>query len=46
MEWTPLINRCTTANIAVDQSNYWVPQMYNKNDNGSYSLAGLSYVNT
>ena len=41
-----LIPRCTTANVAIDKSNYWVPQLYRKYGNGSVIPAPLSYVNS
>ena len=41
-----LTGRCTSANVAVDFSNYWAPQLYRKADNGSLSLVKLTYANT
>jgi len=37
---------CTTANVAVDKSNYWVPQLYRKGPDGRLTIAPLQYANT
>ena len=37
---------CVTGNVAIDKSNYWVPYLYNKWNNGSFTLAEFSYANT
>ncbi|OCF34158.1 hypothetical protein I316_04108 [Kwoniella heveanensis BCC8398] len=39
-------SKCTTANIFEDFSNYWVPQLYHKEDNGTLSLVRMNRVNT
>lgn len=38
-------SKCTTANVDIDRSNYWVPQLYRKQSNGTVELVPLSYVN-
>ncbi|WWC91463.1 uncharacterized protein L201_006409 [Kwoniella dendrophila CBS 6074] len=38
--------KCTSANINVDKSNYWVPQLYRKLDNGMFELVKMNRVNT
>jgi len=38
--------RCTTANVDKDHSNYWVPQLYHKNDNDSLSLSPFDFAQT
>jgi len=43
---TSVKSQCTTANVDVDHSNYWIPQLYNKFANGTVKVAGLSYANT
>lgn len=37
---------CTTANVNVDMSNYWMPSLYRKQGDGTFKHAGLSYANT
>ncbi|WWC64284.1 uncharacterized protein I303_106894 [Kwoniella dejecticola CBS 10117] len=38
--------KCTTANIVEDKSNYWIPQLYRKQDNGTFELVRMNRVNT
>ncbi|WWC91451.1 uncharacterized protein L201_006397 [Kwoniella dendrophila CBS 6074] len=38
--------RCTTANVDIDRSSYWTPQLYRKNDNGTFSLVRMNRANT
>ncbi|WWC64285.1 uncharacterized protein I303_106895 [Kwoniella dejecticola CBS 10117] len=38
--------RCTTANIAIDHSNYWTPQLYRKRDDGKFDLVKMNRANT
>ncbi|WWC73344.1 uncharacterized protein I206_107311 [Kwoniella pini CBS 10737] len=38
--------RCTTANIAIDHSNYWTPQLYRKRDDGKFDLIKMNRANT
>ncbi|CAD6573504.1 MAG: hypothetical protein TREMPRED_000836 [Tremellales sp. Tagirdzhanova-0007] len=37
--------KCTTGNVGVDKSSYWIPQMYRKFSDG-FTLIPLSYANT
>ncbi|KAL7421978.1 hypothetical protein Q5752_003750 [Cryptotrichosporon argae] len=37
---------CTTANINIDKSSYWAPQLYRKYDNGSLGIVPMTYANT
>jgi hypothetical protein len=45
-EVSELTDSCTTANMKNDNSNYWVPQLYHKNDNNTYSIDVLNAANT
>ncbi|RXK35632.1 hypothetical protein M231_07112 [Tremella mesenterica] len=38
--------KCTSANVAIDKSNYWAPQLYRNHPNGTVSLVKLTYANT
>ncbi|WVW79154.1 hypothetical protein I302_101120 [Kwoniella bestiolae CBS 10118] len=38
--------KCTTANIAIDHSNYWIPQLYRKRDDGQFDLVKMNRANT
>ncbi|WWC73343.1 uncharacterized protein I206_107310 [Kwoniella pini CBS 10737] len=38
--------KCTTANIVEDLSNYWAPQLYRKQDNGTFELFKMNRANT
>ncbi|WWC91452.1 uncharacterized protein L201_006398 [Kwoniella dendrophila CBS 6074] len=38
--------KCTTANVIEDKSNYWIPQLYRKEDNGTFALVPMNRVNT
>ncbi|OCF44434.1 hypothetical protein I317_01694 [Kwoniella heveanensis CBS 569] len=38
--------RCTSANVDVDKSSYWTPQLYRKKDSGGVELVKMNRVNT
>ncbi|WWC97770.1 hypothetical protein V866_004656 [Kwoniella sp. B9012] len=38
--------KCTSANVNVDKSNYWVPQLYRKLGEGQLELVKMNRVNT
>ncbi|WVF67214.1 hypothetical protein IAT40_001962 [Kwoniella sp. CBS 6097] len=38
--------RCTSANVDVDKSSYWTPQLYRKTDSGAMELVKMNRVNT
>ncbi|WVQ81576.1 hypothetical protein IAT38_003700 [Cryptococcus sp. DSM 104549] len=38
--------KCTTANVGDDMSNYWIPQLYRKQDNGTFEIVKMNRVNT
>ncbi|WVR09238.1 hypothetical protein IAU60_006302 [Kwoniella sp. DSM 27419] len=38
--------RCTTANVAVDRSSYWTPQLYRKTDDGKFQMVRMNRANT
>ena len=39
-------SECTTSPVQEDKSSYWAPQLYIKNDNGTFTLVPIQYVNT
>ncbi|WVQ64088.1 uncharacterized protein L199_002247 [Kwoniella botswanensis] len=41
-----IAGKCTTANIAIDHSNYWIPQLYRKRDDGKFDLVKMNRANT
>ncbi|WRT68825.1 uncharacterized protein IL334_005805 [Kwoniella shivajii] len=38
--------KCTTADVSVDKSSYWAPQLYRKQDDESVQLVKMNRVNT
>ncbi|WVQ94808.1 hypothetical protein IAU59_001891 [Kwoniella sp. CBS 9459] len=38
--------KCTSANVKVDMSSYWTPQLYRKTDSGGFELVKMNRVNT
>lgn len=38
--------QCTTAPVSIDKSNYWVPQIYRHETNGTFTLVPFKGANT
>ncbi|OCF34157.1 hypothetical protein I316_04107 [Kwoniella heveanensis BCC8398] len=41
-----MAGRCTTANVAVDKSSYWAPNLYRKRSDGKFDLVKMNRANT
>ncbi|WVQ94806.1 hypothetical protein IAU59_001889 [Kwoniella sp. CBS 9459] len=41
-----MAGRCTTANVAVDKSSYWAPNLYRKRSDGKFDLVSMNRANT